>query len=123
MIKLLYIPTGNMFTLPDEEATRIIKQDRGNYKVLEGGIIEPEEPKQVDEKTVKELVMPEVEEDEEETEQEAEPEKPVEKFTKEEVNKLTIPELLRIIKAYGGTANRRDGKNTLIEKAYKVLGL
>lgn len=38
MIKLLYIPTGNAFTLPDDEALRIMQTDRGNYKILEGGL-------------------------------------------------------------------------------------
>ena len=35
MMKLLYKPTGNIFTLPDEEVARILKADRGNdYKVV-----------------------------------------------------------------------------------------
>lgn len=36
MMKLLYKPTGNVFTLPNEEAMRIKREDRGNdYKILE----------------------------------------------------------------------------------------
>ena len=36
MMKLLYKPTGNIFTLPDEEVARILKADRGNdYVVVE----------------------------------------------------------------------------------------
>lgn len=36
MMKLLYKPTGNVFTLPDEEVARILKADRGNdYEILE----------------------------------------------------------------------------------------
>jgi len=43
MIKLLYKPTGNIFTLPDEEAIRIKKDDRGNdYVFLEAGLQEKE---------------------------------------------------------------------------------
>ena len=35
MMKLLYKPTGNIFTLPDEEVARILKADRGNdYEVV-----------------------------------------------------------------------------------------
>lgn len=35
MMKLLYKPTGNVFTLPDEEVARILKADRGNdYEVV-----------------------------------------------------------------------------------------
>jgi hypothetical protein len=34
-MKLLYKPTGNVFTLPDEEVARILKADRGNdYEVV-----------------------------------------------------------------------------------------
>ena len=35
MLKLLYIPTGNIFTLPDSEALKIKQTDRGNYKILD----------------------------------------------------------------------------------------
>lgn len=39
MIKLLYKPTGNIFTLPDEEALRIRRADRGNdYVVVDAGL-------------------------------------------------------------------------------------
>lgn len=32
MIEIKFIPTGHIFSLPDEEAIRIVKEDRGNYK-------------------------------------------------------------------------------------------
>jgi len=39
MIRLLYKPTGNLFTVPDEEALRIQREDRGNdYLVVEAGL-------------------------------------------------------------------------------------
>jgi hypothetical protein len=39
MIKLLYKPTGNIFTLPDAEAISIKNNDRGNdYIILEPGL-------------------------------------------------------------------------------------
>lgn len=40
MLKLLYKPTGNVFTLPDEEALRIKKSDEYNYEILEAGLQE-----------------------------------------------------------------------------------
>lgn len=67
MLKLLYIPTNNVFTLPDEEALRIKNEDRGNnYKILNEDYVEKqiEQPK---EKTIKELVM--ADDDNSETEQ------------------------------------------------------
>jgi len=43
MIKLLYKPTGNLFTIPDEEALRIKREDRGNdYVVVDAGLQQKE---------------------------------------------------------------------------------
>lgn len=65
MMKLLYIPTGNVFTLPDEEALRYYNQDNANYKILDAGFVEPEEPVKLEPKTVQELVMQDNTEEEE----------------------------------------------------------
>lgn len=56
MLKLRYKPTGNIFTLPDEDAKTIYKSDEANYE-----LIDYELPKEevVKEKTVQELIMPE----------------------------------------------------------------
>ena len=78
MMKLLFIPTGNVFVLPDEEALRIKQSDRGNYKILEGGLVEEEEEKVLEPKTVQELVMQEPEYDVPEKEEQPEPEQPKE---------------------------------------------
>ena len=40
MIDIKFIPTGHIFSLPDEEANRIVKEDRGNYEVVKGKIKE-----------------------------------------------------------------------------------
>lgn len=40
MMKLLFKPTGNVFTLPDEEAINIQKTDRGNYEILDCAVTE-----------------------------------------------------------------------------------
>ena len=61
MMKLLYIPTGNVFTLPDEEALKIMRSDRGNYKILDAGFVDEEEVQTLPPKTVKELVLAEEE--------------------------------------------------------------
>lgn len=41
-MKLLFKPTGNIFTLPDEEAMKIKAGDRGNYEILDCGFNEAE---------------------------------------------------------------------------------
>lgn len=66
MMKLLYKPTGNIFTLPDEEVTRILKADRGNdYEVVGAECEATEETDQADDQ-VEEETEEEIEEAEEE---------------------------------------------------------
>lgn len=55
MIEIKFIPTGHIFSLPDEEANRIVKEDRGNYEVVKGKIAQEKPPKSA--KTVQELVV------------------------------------------------------------------
>ena len=57
MIEIKFKPTGHTFTLPYEEAIRIVKEDRGNYQVVKGKV--PEEKKQKETKSVQELVVKE----------------------------------------------------------------
>lgn len=73
MMKLLYKPTGNVFTLPDEEVARILKADRGNdYKVVgaECEATEEVETDQADEQVEEETEESEEEEGSEEAETE-----------------------------------------------------
>lgn len=66
MMKLLYKPTGNIFTLPDEEVARILKADRGNdYEVVGAECEATEETDQVDDQ-----LDDQVEEETEEAEEE-----------------------------------------------------
>ncbi len=55
MIEIKFIPTGHIFSLPDAEAERIVKEDRGNYEVIKGKIKEEKAPKAA--KSVQELVV------------------------------------------------------------------
>lgn len=58
MLKLLFIPTGNVFALADAEAIRIYNSDKSNYKILDGGLQE-EIFEVLPEKTVSEMVFAE----------------------------------------------------------------
>lgn len=58
MLKLLFIPTGNVFSLADAEAIRIHNTDKANYKILDGGLQE-EIFEVLPEKTVAEMVFAE----------------------------------------------------------------
>ena len=55
MIEIKFIPTGHIFSLPDNEANRIVKEDRGNYEVVKGKVKEEKAPKTT--KSVQELVV------------------------------------------------------------------
>ena len=68
MMKLLYIPTGNVFTLPNEEVMRIKREDRGNdYKILEA---ESEATEEVETDQATDQADDQVEEETEEAEEE-----------------------------------------------------
>lgn len=55
MIDIKFIPTGHIFSLSDEEANRIVREDRGNYEVIKGKIKEDKPTKT--QKSVQELVV------------------------------------------------------------------
>lgn len=55
MIDIKFIPTGHIFSLPDDEAIRIVKEDRGNYEIVKGKIKEEKTAKTT--KSVQELVV------------------------------------------------------------------
>lgn len=55
MIEIKFIPTGHIFSLSDDEANRIVKEDRGNYEVIKGKI--KQEKTQKIPKSVQELVV------------------------------------------------------------------
>lgn len=55
MIEIKFIPTGNIFLLPDDEAKRIVFEDRGNYEIISGEIIQPKALE--NNNTIKELIM------------------------------------------------------------------
>jgi hypothetical protein len=70
-MKLLYKPTGNVFTLPDEEVARILKADRGNdYEVIGAECEATEETDQTDDQTEEETEEAEEDGSEEEVETE-----------------------------------------------------
>lgn len=113
MMKLLYKPTGNVFTLPDEEVARILKADRGNdYKILEAECEATEEVEtdqatdQADDQVGEETEETEEEGSEEETEETEESEeaksRPKQFEIAEDYNNLTKKELAVIAERVTG---------------------
>ena len=110
MLKLQFIPTGNIFTLPDEEALKIKSKDRGNYKILDEGYEEKKE--EVKEKTVQELVMPE---EQQETEQPKD-------ITLEELEKMDRFALYGLAQRFELKPKSNANKKTLL-KLLKETGI
>lgn len=108
MIKLLYIPTGNTFVVPDNDALRIINNARDCYKILEGGLQEESEEKLLKE-TIQKLVVKTPEPEEEPQEQ------PLDWST------LSKNELVAAAKKFNITVTNRDTKATLLDKIYEKL--
>lgn len=112
MMKLLYKPTGNIFTLPDEEVARILKADRGNdYEVVGAECEVTEETEQaddqVDEETEETEEVEEAEEEGSEEEVETEESEEVKSRLKqfeiaEDYNNLTKKELAVIAERVTG---------------------
>ena len=110
MMKLLFIPTGNVFVLPDEDALRIMATDRGNYKIVEGGL-QKETTEQLPPETVKELVMQQPQEDEPEAEEE-----PLDYTT------LNKPELMAYANRLGISCNRNHSKDAILGLIKEKIG-
>jgi hypothetical protein len=106
-MKLLYKPTGNIFTLPDEEVARILKADRGNdYKVVEAECETTEETDQATDQAddqVEEETEEEGSEEEVETEETEEVKSRLKQFEiAEDYNNLTKKELAVIAERVTG---------------------
>ena len=115
-MKILYIPTGNTFVLPDDEALRVMATARSEYKIIDGGLQERAEGKLPPE-TVKELVMQKPQEViEEEQEKEAAGEERLDCY------KLSRNELIAVAKKLDIVVENRDTKASLAEKINKKLG-
>lgn len=110
MIKLLYIPTGNTFVVPDDDALRIINNARDCYKILEGGL-QKEAEEQLPPKTVKELVTKKPEKEEE---------TPKEQLL--DYDTLSKNELCAVARKLNITVTNRDTKVSLLEKIHEKLG-
>ena len=121
MMKLLYIPTGNVFTLPDEEALKIKQMDRGNYKILDAGYVDQEETVVLPPKTVKELVLAEEQEEEEvKAEEVAEASLELEPKSKLDIDKLSWIEIRALAMKLGIPGN--ISKKEMIAKLKEMYG-
>ena len=123
MLKLLNKETKNIFTLPDEEAMRIVQQDRkGTFVILDAGLQE-----EVTEEVTEEVVTEIVEQQEqriEEIEKEDNPvvevkvsKRKVPKVTDDTLNleKMEKKDLVAVARRLGLTANINYKNETLIK--------
>lgn len=119
MIKIVYVPTGNVFTLPDGDALELSRKEPFNYKILDAGL-QKEETKVISEEEVKDLVL-QAEKKAEEIEKEDEEE--VQEGYKTELNfdKFTKADLVGALRRVGVQCNEHHfKKDQLIEMANKA---
>lgn len=134
MLKLLYKPTNNIFTLPDEEALRIKNEDRGNdYVILEAGLqqeecktISEEETKQIEASVQAQIEQDAIAEQEAEEKQKEKEEKKAKKEAKvtsfrdddkEELKKMSKKELVALAEKLG----IRDMENQTIDEIIEYI--
>lgn len=117
MTKLKYIPTGNIFNLPYEEAVNVIKSDRGNFVVVGGKEINNDEPA-VTETSTYNLVVDEngQDTDNDNTDDNENGQDDTKKMTKTALNKLRVEELENLCNEKNIEIVETDKKADLIEK-------
>lgn len=109
-----FIPTGNIFKMPTENAKEILKDDRGNfYEVVEGVDI-PKEVEEVKETNTYNMVVEEEQtvKADEETSTEAVEEKPLE----EKLADMKVAELATYCDEHEIKYKKSDKKADLIQK-------
>ena len=128
MLKLLNKETNNIFTLPDEEAMKIVQQDRkGTFVILDAGLQE-ESTEEVTEEVVTELLeqqeqrAEEIEKEDNPVEEVKAPNPKTPKITEDTLNleKMEKKDLVAVARRLGVTANINHKKETIIEKIRKT---
>lgn len=113
-----FIPTGNIFKMPTKDAAEILKNDRGNYEIVDGKDI-PEEKEEIQETTTYEKVVEEETETEitEEVEEETEAQnEQIEEINENTLKKMKVPELIQYCENNNIKFEKDDKKNDLIQK-------
>ena len=125
MLKLLYKPTGNVFTLPDAEAIRIKSEDRGNdYKILDAGYQEPVTD-HLTEQQVRDIVLEDEEakrklEEEEIKEQIIEEEEKTPVIDRKPIEDFTRVELIAYAKKMGLEKIGNKSNDTIIKLLHEM---
>lgn len=103
-MKIKFIPTGNIFDLPKAEIDRIMRDDRGNYEVLDENYTLPNDT-DIEEKSVYNQIVQEDKEDKQEDKEE-----------KEDVDytKMTNPELYELCVKRNIKVGKKEKKENMI---------
>ena len=109
-----FIPTGNIFKMPTENAKEILKDDRGNFYEIVEGVDIPKEVEEVKETNTYNMVVEEEQtvKADEETSTEAVEEKPLE----EKLADMKVAELATYCDEHEIKYNKSDKKADLIQK-------
>lgn len=105
-MKIKFIPTGNIFDLPKTEIDRIMRDDRGNYEVLDENYALPNET--VVETSVYNQIVQQEEQEEQEKEKQEEEEEEV------DYTKMTNPELYELCVKRNIKVGKKEKKENMI---------
>ena len=96
-MKIKFIPTGNIFDLPKAEIDRIMRDDRGNYEVLDENYTLPNDT-DIEEKSVYNQIVQEEKEDKEDV----------------DYTKMTNPELYELCVKRNIKVGKKEKKENMI---------
>lgn len=110
-MKIKFIPTGNIFDLPKAEIDRIMRDDRGNYEVLDENYTLPNDT-DVEEKSVYNQIVQKDKENKEKNKKN----KQKDKEDKEDVDytKMTNPELYELCVKRNIKVGKKEKKENMI---------
>ena len=96
-MKIKFIPTGNIFDLPKAEIDRIMRDDRGNYEVLDENYTLPNDT-DIKEKSIYNQIVQEEKEDKEDV----------------DYTKMTNPELYELCVKRNIKVGKKEKKENMI---------
>lgn len=100
-MKIKFIPTGNIFDLPKAEIDRIMRDDRGNYEVLDENYTLPNDT-DIEEKSVYNQIVQEDKEDKQEDKEDV------------DYTKMTNPELYELCVKRNIKVGKKEKKENMI---------
>ena len=107
-VKIKFVPTGNIFNIPQEEATEIFLNDRGNYEILDKNFVLPPENDVVETTTFEQVVEEDKADEQKDNKQEL--------TYRDVIEKMKVSELIAYCDKNKIEYDKRAKKSDLIDK-------